>query len=385
MAHLLLCLIYLAFISLGLPDAVLGAAWPSMSQDLEAPIGAAGGIAMIIAAGTIASSLMSERLTKWLGVGKVTALSVATTALALLGFGLSTEYWMLCLFAVPYGLGAGSVDAALNNDVALHYTSRHMSWLHCMWGIGAMTGPYLMGMLLTYGHHWHTGYLTLAGIQGLLTALLLGTLPLWKRRPAVATSTVEQATAPVSLRSALKLPGAKSIMIAFFAYCALEQTVMLWCSTYVHLRLNLSVETSACVAALFFIGITGGRFANGFLTLKYSDKTLIRGGQGLILIGCLLLLFPLGVWVAFLGIACIGFGCAPIYPCIIHSTPTHFGAERSQAIIGMEMASAYVGTCLMPPAFGALAQWFSLALLPFYLLALCLLMIAMYAQLCRKH
>ncbi len=380
MTHLLIGIIYLAFISLGLPDSVLGAAWPAMYQGLNVPLSYAGGISMIIAGGTIVSSLMSERLTKRLSTGRVTALSVATTALALLGFACASEYWMLCLFAVPYGLGAGSVDAALNNDVALHYSAKHMSWLHCMWGIGAMTGPYVMGYLLTHGAQWQSGYLSLAGIQIALTALLFLTLPLWKRRPSVvAAAHTPEAAAPIPLLTALCLPGAKAIMVAFFAYCAIEQTFMLWIASFLNLHIGLSEDTAATCAALFFVGITLGRFANGFLTVKFSDTTLIRSGQTLIALGSLLLFFA-SPTLAILGIALAGLGCAPVYPCIIHSTPHLFGADKSQALIGMQMASAYIGTCFMPPLFGLIAQTFTITLLPVFLLVLTLLMALMYAR-----
>ncbi len=379
MTHLLILIIYLAFISLGLPDSVLGAAWPAMYQGFDVPLSYAGIVSMIIAAGTIFSSLMSERVTKRLGTARVTALSVATTALALLGFACSTHYWMLCVFAIPYGLGAGSVDAALNNDVALHYSAKHMSWLHCMWGIGATTGPYLMGYLLTHGAQWQSGYFTLAGIQVVLTAILFLTLPLWKHRPTpLAQTPSNEPAAPVSLASALRLPGAKNIMIAFFAYCAVEQTLMLWLASFFNLQVGFSQEAAATSAALFFVGMTLGRFANGFLALRLKDATLIRMGQTLILLGCGLLFFASSPVLTLIGMALAGLGCAPIYPCIIHSTPILFGADKSQALIGMQMASAYIGTCLMPPLFGLLARYLTLAFLPYYLLALIVLCVLMH-------
>ncbi|MBO5034942.1 MAG: MFS transporter [Oscillospiraceae bacterium] len=382
MIQLLLAVIYLSFISLGLPDSLLGAAWPSMYGTLHVPISWAGIISMIIAVGTILSSLQSDRLTKRLGTGKVTAISVGMTAAALMGFSISRSFWMLCLWAVPYGLGAGSVDAALNNYVALHYTSRHMSWLHCMWGLGATAGPYVMGYALTGGQGWGMGYRYISLLQIVLTAVLVVSLPLWK-----STGTgpeTETDARPLSLREIVAIPGAKEIMVTFFCYCALEQTAILWASSYLNLHKGLPAETAAGYAGLFFIGITTGRFLSGFLTMKLSDSRMIRLGQGLIGVGIAALLLPLPLHGTLAGLAMIGLGCAPIYPCVIHSTPYHFGPDRSQAVIGVEMASAYVGTCLMPPLYGLLAGWFGPVLLPVYLLAILALMILMHETLLRR-
>lgn len=385
MFQLLLIIIYLAFISLGLPDSLLGSAWPVMYQEFSVPVSYAGGISMIIAAGTIVSSLQSDRLTKKLGTGKVTALSVLMTAVALFGFSISHSYIALCLWAVPYGLGAGSVDASLNNYVALHYASRHMSWLHCMWGVGASLGPYIMGYALTGGQGWNMGYRYIAILQIALTAILLFSLPLWKKR---ISENVEgfggEGEKALSLRQIFAIPGAKEIMVTFFCYCALEQTAGLWASSYLVLHRGLAEETAAGFAGLFYIGITAGRAAAGFLTMKLNDTQMIRLGQGLILCGVVFLLLPFGDMTALLGLVIIGLGCAPIYPSIIHSTPAHFGADKSQAIIGVQMASAYVGTCLMPPVFGFLANHVSVALYPVFLLAILLLMLVMHEKMLPK-
>ncbi len=383
MIQLLLAIIYLAFISLGLPDGLLGSAWPTMYLEFDVPVSYAGGISMIIAAGTIVSSLMSDQLTYKLGAGKVTAISVAMTAIALFGFSSSNAYWMLCLWAIPYGLGAGSVDACLNNYVALHYTSRHMSWLHCMWGVGASAGPYIMGLVLSGGGHWTSGYRYVGFIQIVLVAILVFSLPLWKKRSG-SENGEEEASKPVPLKDVVKIPGAVEIMLSFFCYCALEQTVMLWASSYLTLHKGIPAETAATFGSLFLVGITLGRGLNGFLTMKFSDTQLIRLGQAIILTGLLAMLLPLGNGVSLLGFILIGLGCAPIYPCIIHSTPDHFGAERSQALVGVQMASAYVGTCLMPPLFGIIANLISVSLMPFYLLAILALMIVMHEQMIRK-
>ena len=383
MVHLLLAIIYLSFISLGLPDALLGAAWPMMQVEFGVPVSFAGGISLIIALGTVVSSLMSDRMTRWLGTGLVTAISVAMTAVALFGFSISSAYWQLCLWAIPYGLGAGSVDASLNNYVALHYASRHMSWLHCMWGLGASVGPYIMGIALTGNMNWNGGYRIIALIQIVLTAALFLSLPLWKKRKGEASEGGEK-SAPLSFKQIFSIRGAKEVMIAFFCYCALEQSAGLWASSYLVMKQGLDAETAASLAALFYIGITVGRFLSGFLTYKMNDTNMIRLGQGIICTGVLIMLLPFGVAFSMVGLILIGLGCAPIYPCVIHSTPAHFGEENSQAIIGVQMASAYIGTCAAPPIFGLIANHISAGLLPVYLVVINVVMIFMCERLNRK-
>ena len=386
MFHLLLAIIYLAFISLGLPDSLLGSAWPSMYQEFQVPVSYAGVISMIIAAGTIVSSLLSDRLTRKFGTGKVTTVSVAMTAAALFGFSMSHSFWALCLWAVPYGLGAGGVDASLNNYVALHYASRHMSWLHCMWGVGASLGPSIMSFALTRGQTWNMGYRYISLIQIALTVVLLFSLPLWKKN---TTSSQRESSAgkqeALSLKKILGIPGAKEIMVTFFCYCALEQTAGLWAGSYLALHAGLSGQQAAGYAGLFFLGITIGRGASGFLTMKLKDTQMIRLGQGLILLGILALLLPFGEITALVGLGVVGLGCAPVYPCIIHSTPEHFGAASSQALIGVQMASAYVGTCFMPSVFGLVANHISVSLFPVYLAVILVLMVLMHERMLRKR
>lgn len=339
---------------------------------------------MIVSAGTIISSLLSDRMTRWLGTGKVTAISVCTTAVALFGFSVSSEYWMLLLWAVPMGLGAGSVDAALNNYVALHYASRHMSWLHCMWGLGASIGPYILGYALSSGQTWNMGYRYISMLQIVLTAALFISLPLWKRRKTDAQSGSGEKSHALRMGEILAIPGAKEVLVAFFCYCAAEQTAMLWASTYLVRHLGMGEEQAASLASLFFIGITSGRAASGFLTYKLSDVNMIRLGQGIIVAGIMMMVLPLGEFAAMAGLLLIGLGCAPIYPCIIHSTPDHFGAENSQALIGVQMASAYIGTLSMPPLFGLIANHISVSLMPLYLAAITALMIFMCERLNKK-
>ena len=384
MTHLLLAIIYVAFISLGLPDSLLGSAWPSIYPEFNVPISYAGIVSMIIALGTVVSSLMSDRLTRRLGTGRVTAFSVATTAVALLGFSVSRSFWMLCLWAIPYGLGAGSVDAGLNNYVALHYESRHMSWLHCFWGVGTTIGPYIMGLALTGGRGWNAGYRYIGILQLILTAVLFVSLPLWKGRKADPASGSPEEGRALSLAEIFRIPGTKEIMLCFFCYCAAEQTAILWASSYLSLYKGVPAETAAGFASMFFIGITVGRAISGFVTMKLSDAQMIRLGLAIIFVGIAALLLPFGAEVSLVGLILIGLGCAPIYPCIIHSTPVHFGADRSQAIIGVQMASAYCGTCLMPPLFGLIANHISVSLFPVYLLCVSVLMLVMHERLIVK-
>lgn len=385
MFHLLLAIIYLSFISLGLPDGMLGAAWPTMYPEFDVPVSYAGLLAMFISAQTVISSLLSDRLTKKFGAGKVTAVSVAMTMIALFGFSVSTSMWHLFLWAIPYGLGGGSVDASLNNYVALHYESRHMSWLHCMWGLGAMLGPYIMSFALTKGQGWNMGYRYVGIIQIVLTMILICSLPLWKKPQDAINGAAEVATdKPLTLKEIISLPGAKEIMIVFFGYCALEQTAGLWASSYMVLQRGISAEIAAKYASLFYLGITIGRAASGFITMKLQDRSMIRLGLVIISFGILVLLIPMSIDVmSLIGLILVGLGCAPIYPCVIHSTPDYFGADKSQAVIGVQMASAYVGSCVAPPVFGWIANHVSIGWYPVYLAVALVLMFVLHEKLCR--
>ena len=382
MVSLLLPIIYLAFISLGLPDALLGAAWPSMYPQLGAGVAWAGGVSMIISAGTIVSSLASERLNTRLGTGRVTALSVATTAVALFGFSICTQFWQLCLWAIPYGLGAGSVDAALNNYVALHYESRHMSWLHCMWGIGAAGGPVIMGWALA-GSTWQNGYRIISILQIVLTAVLIFSLPLWQT-PADAGAGEDFTPEHRTLPQLMKVPGVPEVMCCFALYSGVETVTGMWAASYCTLVRGLDAATAASWASLFYLGITVGRFLSGFLTMKFNDHQMIRIGQMLIAVGIALVFLPAGNTCLRAGLVTIGLGCAPIYPCIIHETPANFGKSLSMAMTGIQMAAAYVGVTLLSPFFGVLAQNITMQLYPWALLAMLLLMVVLSEQLHKK-
>lgn len=381
MVSMLLIIIYVSFISLGLPDALLGAAWPTMQPQFDVPVSYMGMVSIIISAGTITSSLLSDRLTRKFGPGRVTAFSVAATAVALLGFSGSNAFWQICLWAIPYGLGAGGVDASLNNYVALHYASRHMSWLHCMWGVGVAVGPYIMGYVLTSGQVWNTGYLCVGLLQVILCAVLFASVPKWKR--STQTQKDESPARPLSVRQVLSIPGAKAVLLAFLCYCAFEQTAGMWASSYFVLKVGLSAEEAAGLASLYYMGLTVGRFFSGFLTIRFSDHTMVRAGSCVMLAGVLVMLLPFGKIVSVIGLLLAGLGSAPVYPCIIHSTPVHFGSENSQAVIGMQMAAAYSGCLIMPPLFGIIAEHISMACLPLLLAAFLAVMIFCYEWLLR--
>lgn len=372
---LLLALIYLAFISLGLPDSLLGAGWPTMQMEFGVPMSYMGIVSMIISGGTICSSLMSERLTYKLGTKIVTVISVLLTAIALFGFSTSTQFWMLCIWAIPYGLGAGSIDAALNHYVAVHYNSRHMSWLHCFWGVGTIISPYVMSYALMHTD-WNGGYRIVSFLQLSIAIILLLTLPVWKVNQKAELS--KKSKRILGIKNVLKIKGVPYQLIGFFAYCAAEGTAMLWASSYLSGTRGISKELAAAFASLFFIGITTGRFLTGLVSEKLGDRKMIQIGFMLSVCGIACVICPLQTDILCLsGFVIIGLGCAPVYPSIIHSTPAKFGAENSQAVIGIQMASAYVGATFIPPLFGLIANHSSLKLLPAFLLIFFILMVTM--------
>lgn len=371
----LLAIIYLSFISLGLPDTVLGSAWPLMHTELGVGIAKGGLVSMTISLMTVVSSLLSDRINQKLHAGIVTFVSTLMTAVALWGFSLCTRFWMLLLWAIPYGLGAGSVDAALNNYVALHYKSSHMSWLHCMWGIGASLGPVLMGFALSRRLGWQGGYRLIAILQGCFTLALFFSLRLWvprKQDPGAATSATGG-----HLRKALKMRGAVATLACFFCYSTLENCTGVWAASYLVQAREIDAVTAAKFASLFYLGITLGRALCGFIAMRLRDETMIRVGSAVALAGILCILQPVSDGLALLGLVTVGLGCAPIYPSIIHMTPRHFGAENSQAMVGLQMASAYIGSTFFSPFFALLAKLAGFGLYPYYLLLVLSVMILM--------
>ena len=377
---LLLLIIYLSFISLGLPDALLGSAWPIMYKQINVPLSYSGIIFVIISIGTVISSLNSDRLTKKFSPKIVTAVSTALTMIALFGFSFSRSFISLCLWAIPYGLGAGSIDAALNNYVALHYESRHMSWLHCMWGIGATLGPYIMSIALTDNGNWPLGYRIIGFIQLALTIILFSTLSLWKKGESQ-----DEEIKTIPLLEVIKISGVIEIMLSFFCYCAIEQTCGLWAASWLVKIKGINEARAASFAAFYFLGITIGRFISGFITYKLNDKQMVRLGEGIILIGLIMMIQPYSEVLSLISLIVIGLGCAPIYPSLIHAAPILFGRDRSQSIIGVQMASAYVGNICMPPLFGIIAEKLGIGLFPLYIALLLIVMFYMHETLVKKR
>lgn len=395
MATLLLVIIYIAFISLGLPDALLGVAWPVAYQEFGVPISAAGIVAMVVSAGTIISSLLSGRVLSRFGTGTVTAVSVMMTAVALLGTAMAPSLIWLVLLAVPLGLGAGSVDAGLNDFVAKNYEARHMNWLHSFWGVGAMTSPLIISGFISRGDSWRSGYLTVAALQIVLVVVLVAAIPVWEKVASARRATARQAAAvpeqgqahaherPAAparrgVLSPLRIEGVKPVLIVFLFYCGAEATMGLWGSSFLTRVKGIDVATAAWWISLYFGAITLGRFISGFVSMRVSSKSLIRSGQLAILTGALLLLLPLPNLASLAGIALFGLGCAPIFPGLLHETPARFGDQDAQNIMGFQMATAYTGTLLLPPIFGAIASATSFALMPVFLIAYAVLMLTNY-------
>lgn len=370
----LLVIIYISFISLGLPDALLGSAWPVINTSLGVPLSFAGIISMIVSGGTIISSMLSDRMIRKFGTGKITLISVAMTALALLGYSLSQGFWMLCLMAVPLGLGAGAVDAALNNFVSLHYEARHMNWLHCFWGVGATTGPYIMSVTLMRQDGWKLGYRNVAIIQAVLVVILIASLPLWKKAAQPSVHTGEKEREALGLLGVLRVPYAKETLVCFFCYCAIELTAGQWASSFLVISRGISAKTAARWVSLYYLGITAGRFASGFLSMKLNHRNMVRTGLAVIGIG-VLLMFTASPVLILIGLIAVGLGCAPIYPSMLHDTPNRFGRENAQAVMGIQMACAYVGSTVAPPLFGLIADCLTPALYPIYLLLILLLFV----------
>ncbi|NQX46314.1 MFS transporter [Paenibacillus tritici] len=391
MATVFLIIIYLAFISLGLPDSMLGAAWPIIRLDFGAPVETAGLLSMIVVAGTIISSLASGMVLKRLGTGMVTFISVAVTALALLGFSYSSSVLWVAVLALPLGLGAGSIDTGLNNYVATHYKAHHMSWLHCFWGIGAMLGPILMSRYIANGESWRTGYFAVSMIQFALVVLLFFSLPLWKKAGKSSSTQAAETLAEVdsgpgaapAAGNVLRIKGVKLAMITFLFYCGVEATVGLWGSSYLVNVKGIAPATAAGWVSLYYGGITAGRLITGFITFRFSNRTLIRGGLVISMAGALLLALPLPAVFSLVAFILIGLGSAPIFPCMLHETPARFGQENSQRIMGYQMALAYTGGAFLPPLLGWAAARSTFMILPPVMIGYIILMMLSSEQINR--
>ncbi len=361
-----LVLIYLAFISLGLPDSILGSAWPVMHTELGVKLASAGFVSMTVSLGTIVSSMFSHRVIIRFGTGKITVVSVAMTAFALLGFYFSKSFVFLIILAVPLGLGAGAVDAGLNEFVAENYKAKHMNWLHCFWGVGAMLGPVIMSAMLKWDFGWRSGYLAISIVQFVLLALLIFSLPMWKKKERPKTVQLQQQK--TGLFESLKVKGAAFAMFTFFFYTTIEASVGLWGASYLVNAKNYAPENAAGWISLFFLGITLGRAISGFVSIKLSNEMMIRIGIIMLVFGLVIMALPLPSYFALIAIVIVGLGLAPIFPSMLHQTPIYFGEKHSQAATGLQMAFAYTGSTFMPPILGQLLSRTAFSIMPYVLL-----------------
>ncbi|TCO69066.1 MFS transporter [Marinisporobacter balticus] len=375
MLTFILMIIYLAFISLGLPDSLLGSAWPIMRVDLQMPFSAAGIISMIITGSTIISSFLSGKIIKRFGTGKVTSISVLMTAISLFGFSFSISFYWICLLAILLGLGAGAVDSGLNNFVALHYKAKHMSWLHCFWGIGATAGPLIMSLFLAAENGWRKGYLLIASIQFVLVFILFLTLPIWRNFEINTKEDLENNNINNAKKSLFSMPIVKVTLVSFFCYCAIEMTTGLWGSSYLVDTKDISADVAAKWVSLFYLGVTVGRLFAGFISMKINPYTLIRLGEVTIMVGIILFILPFNPTICMVGFILVGLGCAPIFPCMLHDTPNKVGKNFSQSMMGIQMAFAYMGSTLMPPIFGVLATIIDTSIFPVYIFILLIVMV----------
>jgi len=375
MGSLLLAVIYLIFISLGLPDSLLGSGWPTMQVTFGVPSSYAGYISMAISFMTIISALISPRMIKRFHTKWIVIVSILLTVFGLLGFSFSTSYAMLFLFVIPYGLGAGAIDASVNHYVANNYSGSVMNFLHCFYGVGAVISPNIMALALSKAR-WNEGYRWTAYIQMAILLVCILSLQLWKKKEGSAEAEEELGA---GIREALKVPGVILTLIAFFAYCSGEATCFLWTSSYfAGVKEGLSDGLIASFGSLIFGGLMLGRLISGFVSNKLGDRLLIRIGIIVEMIGIILVMLPISHYLpAAVGFVIIGTGMGPVYPAIQHMAPANFGRKYSAAVIGLQMASAYVGSTFMPMVFGILQQNIGIGIMPVYLLIFAILNIGL--------
>lgn len=373
MSTVLLIIIYITFIGLGIPDSLFGTAWPAIYSEFGLPVSFANFITLTISGGTIVSSLMSSKLIRRFGTGRVTAVSTVMTAAALLGFSFSKSFFFLWLMAIPLGLGAGAIDTALNNYAALHYKASHMSFLHCFYGVGVSCSPFLMSLSLANNADWRGGYRTVFFIQLAIAVLSVATLPIWNR--VKTEENIEETSTPVSFKSLLKMPKLYMVGLVFIGSCAVECTCGNWGSTFLVEAKGFSVDRAAAIITFYYVGMALGRFLSGVLATKLTSKQLIFIGQGAVAVAIIILLLPLPSTVSGVALFLIGLGNGPIFPNMIFLTPKNFGKDLSQSVMGMQMVLAYIGILCAPALFGVIAQKISAALLPVYLLIFYIVMI----------
>lgn len=375
MYSLLIAVIYLIFISLGLQDSLLGSGWPAMHAAFSVPSSYAGYVSMAISFMTIISALLSPIMIKRFHTKWIVIVSIFLTVMGLIGFSISTSYAMLFVFAVPYGMGAGAIDASVNHYVANNYSGSVMNFLHCFYGVGAVISPNIMAVALSKAS-WNEGYRWTAYIQIFILLICIISLPLWKKNESDSNKQEEEVA---RIREALKRPGVVLTLIAFFAYCSGEATCFLWTSSYfAGVKEGLTDHLIASFGSLIFGGLMLGRLISGFVSNRLGDRMLIRIGIFVEVVGILLVMIPVASFIpAAIGFVIIGTGMGPVYPAIQHMAPTNFGERYSAAVIGLQMASAYIGSTFMPMIFGNIQEKIGIGIMPFYLLIFAVLNIWM--------
>lgn len=388
MTTILLVFIFIIFIGLGLPDSLLGSAWPAIYPDLGLPVSFANFITVIVSLGTVTASAFSSKLINRFGTGKITAISTLFTAAALLGFSFSGSMLWFCLLALPLGTGAGAIDAALNNYVAVHYSSTQMSFLHCFYGVGVALSPYIMSFALSLDNDWRLGYRIVAFIQFAIAAVAFVSLPLWNKAKTAEKQRENFTPRTLSLKEMAKMPAVRTAWIMFFSTCALEFTCGTWGCTYLVSSEGMSEAAAAKFITFYYLGITAGRFISGIIAKKLKAEKIVYSGYTVVGVALILLLLPLSASVKGVALFLIGFGNGPTFPNLTYVTPINFGKEVSQSIIGTQMAACNIGILIMPPVFGFIAQYASVNAFPYYLLALFLLMLfttLLYGKLVKKQ
>ena len=375
MATTLLIIIYIAFIGLGIPDSLFGTAWPAIYSEFELPISFGSFVTVIVSCGTVLSSVISSKIISRLGTNKVSAYSTLLTALALLGFSFAPNLWVMCFLAIILGIGAGAIDVALNNYVALHYSATHMSFLHCFYGVGVSVSPYILSLVIAGNFGWRGGYRIAFAIQLIITLLLFLSLPLWRKAHGGENESEENTHKYLSFGSVLKIPGVKMMCSLFIASCAIECTCGGWGSTFLVEYKHLPAEKAAQIIMIYYIGMTLGRFLSGVLAAKLHSWKIIKLGQIVLGLALLLLILPGGVYLCALGMFLIGLGNGPLFPNFNYLTPENFGSDVSQSVIGIQMASAYIGIMLAPTLCGLLGQVFGMVIFPYYLILFYAIMI----------
>lgn len=375
MVTFLLFLIYIAFIGLGIPDSLFGTAWPAIYAEFHLPISYASFVTVIVSCGTIISSMISARVIERFGTNKVSAFSTGLTAAALLGFSFSGSLIPMCLCAVPLGLGAGAIDTALNNYVALHYSATHMSFLHCFYGIGVSVSPYILSLVISGKYGWRGGYRIAFGIQLFIALLLVFTLPVWKKAHGQEKKASGDTAGSLTLKEIVRLPGVRLMWLLFITSCAIECTCGGWGSTFLVEYKHMAPDRAAQMVMYYYIGMALGRFLSGLMAMRLGSWQIIGIGQGVLGAALFLLLLPASPYLSAAGLFLVGLGNGPLFPNFNYLTPQNFGEDASQSVIGTQMAAAYLGIMLAPALCGILAQFMGMWIFPFYLLAFYLIMV----------